>query len=205
LGECVNSSRLLTGLKAGSCRHALATTLTCLSATVLCAVRLCCVVRGRQLPAYALRGFPISKLKLGSCCRGQPLALSLALGLWRGDLGEQLGAQRHSTCRAGPPAKSRREKCAGAARRTSIGGTMRNSVLGLLVIAGAGIAGSPVSAAPLGTAPQPQASIVERTQDYGYCRRLRRACEFKHERGEVGEGNCSRYRRECGGYGSRWR
>lgn len=30
-----------------------------------------------------------------------------------------------------------------------------------------------------------------------YCRRLRRACEFKEERGESGEGNCRRYRREC--------
>ena len=82
---------------------------------------------------------------------------------------------------------------------------MRNSVLGLLVIAGAGVAGLPASAAPLATAPQLQASIVEQTQGNGYCRRLRRACEFKHERGEVGEGNCSRYRRECGGYGSLWR
>jgi len=82
---------------------------------------------------------------------------------------------------------------------------MRNAVLGLLVIAGAGMTGLPASAVTLGTAPQPQASIVEQTQGYGYCRRLRRACEFKHERGEAGEGNCSRYRRECGGYGSRWR
>ena len=30
------------------------------------------------------------------------------------------------------------------------------------------------------------------------CRRLQRACQFKDERGEVGEGNCRRYRRECG-------
>ena len=82
---------------------------------------------------------------------------------------------------------------------------MRNAVLGMLLVAGAGIAGLPASAAPLGTAPQPQASVVEQTQGYGFCRRLRRACEFKHERGEVGEGNCRRYRRECGGYGTRWR
>jgi hypothetical protein len=82
---------------------------------------------------------------------------------------------------------------------------MRNVVLGLLVVAGAGIAGLPASAAPLGTSPQPQASVVEQTQGYGFCRRLRRACEFKYERGEAGEGNCARYRRECGGYGSRWR
>ena len=33
----------------------------------------------------------------------------------------------------------------------------------------------------------------------GRCERLRRACEYKNERGEVGEGNCRRYRAECGG------
>lgn len=74
---------------------------------------------------------------------------------------------------------------------------MRNALFGLLVVAGAGIAGIPASAAPFGTAPQPQASVVEQTQGYGYCRRLRRACEFKRERGEEGFGNCARYRREC--------
>ena len=31
----------------------------------------------------------------------------------------------------------------------------------------------------------------------GYCERLRRACRYKEERGEVGEGNCRRYRAEC--------
>ena len=82
---------------------------------------------------------------------------------------------------------------------------MRKAILGVLLISGGGIAGLPASAAPMATAPQAQASVVEQTQGYGYCRRLRRACEFKHERGEVGEGNCARYRRECGGYGSRWR
>jgi len=80
---------------------------------------------------------------------------------------------------------------------------MRNALFGLLVVAGAGFAGLPASAALLGTAPQHQARLVEQTQGYGYCRRLRRACEFKRERGEVGEGNCARYRRQCGGY--RWR
>jgi hypothetical protein len=75
---------------------------------------------------------------------------------------------------------------------------MRNAIFALLAVAGAGFAGLPASAAPLGTAPQPQARLVEQTQGYGYCRRLRRACEFKHERGEAGEGNCARYRRECG-------
>ena len=42
-------------------------------------------------------------------------------------------------------------------------------------------------------------SGVELVQYEGrYCRRLRRACENKDIRGEVGEGNCRRYRRECG-------
>jgi hypothetical protein len=44
------------------------------------------------------------------------------------------------------------------------------------------------------------ANITERVQYYGgYCERLRRACAFKEQRGEVGEGNCRRYRAECGG------
>lgn len=43
-----------------------------------------------------------------------------------------------------------------------------------------------------------EASPVETVQYGGYCARLRRACEFKHERGEAGEGNCRRYRQECG-------
>jgi hypothetical protein len=44
-------------------------------------------------------------------------------------------------------------------------------------------------------------SAIEQVQYGGrnyYCERLRRACEFKHERGEEGEGNCRRYREECG-------
>jgi hypothetical protein len=76
---------------------------------------------------------------------------------------------------------------------------MRNIVLGMLVAAGAGIAALPTFAAPLsGTRSQPEAGLVQKVQNWGYCRRLRRACEFKRERGEVGEGNCARYRRECG-------
>jgi hypothetical protein len=31
------------------------------------------------------------------------------------------------------------------------------------------------------------------------CQALRRACIYKEERGEEGEGNCRRYRRLCGG------
>jgi hypothetical protein len=87
---------------------------------------------------------------------------------------------------------------------------MRNVVLGILIVAGAGVVALPASAAPLaGTASQPEASLVQQTQGWGYCRSLRRACEFKRQRGEVGEGNCARYRRECGGSGyrseRRWR
>jgi hypothetical protein len=46
-----------------------------------------------------------------------------------------------------------------------------------------------------------QQTLVEQVQNYrgGYCERLRRACIYKEERGEVGEGNCRRYRAECGG------
>jgi hypothetical protein len=33
----------------------------------------------------------------------------------------------------------------------------------------------------------------------GYCERLRRACVYKEERRELGEGNCRRYRAECSG------
>ena len=43
--------------------------------------------------------------------------------------------------------------------------------------------------------------VVEHAQYWGggYCERLRRACVYKEERGEAGEGNCRRYRAECGG------
>jgi hypothetical protein len=68
-----------------------------------------------------------------------------------------------------------------------------------LAIAFAGIPG--VSAAEInGIRSVPMASAIERVQyGYGnrYCEQLRRACEFKHERGEEGEGNCRRYREEC--------
>lgn len=57
-------------------------------------------------------------------------------------------------------------------------------------------------AAPIGRdAPQAAAdyeSVPQQVQ-YNRCDRLRRACEYKDERGERGEGNCRRYREECGG------
>ena len=46
------------------------------------------------------------------------------------------------------------------------------------------------------------ATAVEQVQSERTCRRLRRACMFKDERGERGEGNCRRYRRVCAPY---WR
>jgi hypothetical protein len=63
---------------------------------------------------------------------------------------------------------------------------------------------SAASAAPAGVdirsaAP---ATAVEQVQSERTCRRLRRACMFKDERGERGEGNCRRYRRVCAPY---WR
>jgi hypothetical protein len=71
-----------------------------------------------------------------------------------------------------------------------------------VIIAAALFAGLSVTASAAPGTPSPSSiaqSFVEKAQfGSGYCRRLRRACEFKHERGEVGEGNCRRYRRECG-------
>jgi hypothetical protein len=61
----------------------------------------------------------------------------------------------------------------------------------------AGVAG--VAAAPAGIDVRgmlEQGGGVERVQS-SYCDRLRRACIYKEERGESGEGNCRRYREEC--------
>lgn len=67
------------------------------------------------------------------------------------------------------------------------------TVLGGFFSAVAAPVGSDVRAVPFH-----QGSGVENVQ-YNYCERLRRACTYKEERGEVGEGNCRRYRQECGG------
>jgi hypothetical protein len=57
-------------------------------------------------------------------------------------------------------------------------------------------AATPVSANVGGS----QQTLIGQVQYHGggYCERLRRACIYKEERGEVGEGNCRRYRAECG-------
>jgi hypothetical protein len=57
------------------------------------------------------------------------------------------------------------------------------------------------SAAPFGGSQTQGApgveSMVVHVSDY--CRELRMACEHKDELGERGQGNCRRYREECGG------
>ena len=78
--------------------------------------------------------------------------------------------------------------------------TIISSVAMALAIAFAGIPG--VSAAEFnGIRSVAMAPAIEQVQ-YGYgnrhCEELRRACEFKHQLGEEGEGNCRRYREECG-------
>jgi hypothetical protein len=80
---------------------------------------------------------------------------------------------------------------------------MRARVQALLLIIGLGLAGgSAAIAASPGTAsleaPKLEA-LVQPVQYWGsgYCERLRRACVYKEYRGEVGEGNCRRYRAEC--------
>ena len=77
---------------------------------------------------------------------------------------------------------------------------MRSIVLGAVTATGMSVLVlSAVSAAPLTRDVIVGQGVIEQAQyDSRYCRRLRRACEYKDVRGEVGEGNCRRYRRECG-------
>ena len=78
---------------------------------------------------------------------------------------------------------------------------MRSIILGIAVATGmSGVALSAASAAPLARDAIAGQGVIEQAQyESRYCRRLRRACQNKDIRGEVGEGNCRRYRRECGG------
>ena len=80
---------------------------------------------------------------------------------------------------------------------------MRSIVLGTMLAAGvSALAATGASAAPLARNGIAAQGVIEQAQhESRYCRRLRRACENKDIRGETGEGNCRRYRRECG----RWR
>jgi len=73
-------------------------------------------------------------------------------------------------------------------------------IAAIILAAGSGLVSA--GAAPVGVDVRAGVSegVVEQVQYWGggYCARLRRACIYKYERGEVGEGNCRRYRRECG-------
>ena len=83
---------------------------------------------------------------------------------------------------------------------------MRSLVIGTAAAASLGFLISTAWAAPTPGVRDvaPTQNLIEQVQYSRYCARLRRACEFKHERGEAGEGNCRRYRRECGfGYRDR--
>jgi len=77
---------------------------------------------------------------------------------------------------------------------------MRSILLGTMMATGTSIlALSSALAAPVSRDGIAAQGVVEQVQyDSRYCRRLRRACENKDIRGETGQGNCRRYRRECG-------
>ena len=82
---------------------------------------------------------------------------------------------------------------------------MRAVIGATILAAGLGLGSVPSAvAAPVGAdlrSTGVSESAVQQVQ-YGnghYCERLRRACVYKEQRGEVGEGNCRRYRAECGG------
>jgi hypothetical protein len=89
-------------------------------------------------------------------------------------------------------------------RRKAMEARMRKAILGILMGVGIGLAGlSAASAGPLaggqtGNVAADRAELQLIQYGGGYCARLRRACEYKEERGESGQGNCRRYREECG-------
>lgn len=78
---------------------------------------------------------------------------------------------------------------------------MNKIIAGLTLMVGLGFSGFAVTHSSDGSGVSGiySAAHAQRYEDR-YCRRLRRACEYKDERGERGEGNCRRYRRECGRY-----
>jgi hypothetical protein len=81
---------------------------------------------------------------------------------------------------------------------------MRKILLGMLMGVGLSLCGiSPASAGPIASGDlgnvAARSAALQEVQFGGYCARLRRKCEYKEERGESGQGNCRRYREECGG------
>ena len=84
---------------------------------------------------------------------------------------------------------------------------MQANIGAMILAAGLGLASvSNAVAAPVGVdvrgAGFSEGLLKQVQYGRGYCERLRRACIYKEERGEVGEGNCRRYRQECGGRAS---
>lgn len=83
---------------------------------------------------------------------------------------------------------------------------MRSVALGTLMAIGIAVLNiGPSSAAPISIGKVGDANAFvgfhQHAQYGGYCETLRRACLYKEQLGEVGDGNCRRYRRECGGGG----
>jgi hypothetical protein len=80
---------------------------------------------------------------------------------------------------------------------------MRKIILGMAIAWLMAIGGhSAAWAAPVGgggiSAATVADSMLHKVVTAGYCARLKHRCDYKEELGEAGEGNCSRYRRECG-------
>lgn len=81
---------------------------------------------------------------------------------------------------------------------------MRSLISAVVMSVGLSLASVPsVVAAPIGSGGLSSGVLGDLVMNVQYwggggrCERLRRACLFKEERGEVGEGNCRRYREEC--------
>jgi hypothetical protein len=78
---------------------------------------------------------------------------------------------------------------------------MRKFILGAMIAASFGLASvSAASAAPVApnlTGAVNAETLVQKTAS-DYCAYLRYKCNHKGQLGEYGEGNCRRYRRECG-------
>ena len=81
---------------------------------------------------------------------------------------------------------------------------MRNIILGaaiafLMAVGGLTAASAaPANAGGLGSTATVADGTLHKVVSAEYCAGLKRACAYKEERGESGEGNCRRYRNECG-------
>jgi hypothetical protein len=76
----------------------------------------------------------------------------------------------------------------------------RRTGLGVLVAMAALAVAPPAFAAPASRPVRVGSPIVQHVQG-GYCETLRRACLYRRELGEQGQGNCRRYQQECSGRG----